>query len=434
MSVATWLGVRPPDQPVDKWHVSAPVDLMAYAFSWAWVLLPMAFLGDSYRNDYIAIYVLVLAITDVHRHYAFPYIYLDSEVFSHFRTRYLLFPAAMLVLWLASPLLVSRQMELSVAEIGLAAGGTIGLIYVLGKDTYDTQVSQRAYLVGLGCALTGWVLGKAMMLLMGDQSPTVGARTAVNGMFVFSAVWNVYHVYNQKYGILRLYNAKSSSETGIPGWVDRTLIWAWLPLYFAFLVPRYGNYILRQFPSGRRTLRPVFEWVEQASSALLWPSVVLVALSLAAFFYYEWRHHRFRNAPRLWMGLGTTLLASSFLWVHPVKAYLAYAFSHAVEYIVFVWAFQRRHYKDPLPHRPLLARILTHPMLAHGAFILSLGSAFVYFKYVGRWIFKDIDQPQMFGFTTASIVAYYTVYQSLIHFYFDGFLWKMRRPSVRASI
>ena len=36
--------------------------------------------------------------------------------------------------------------------------------------------------------------------------------------------------------------------------------------------------------------------------------------------------------------------------VDPVRAFLAFSFSHAVEYMVFVWAFQRRRYAAPLPH------------------------------------------------------------------------------------
>jgi len=64
------------------------------------------------------------------------------------------------------------------------------------------------------------------------------------------------------------------------------------------------------------------------------------------------------------MALGTTLLSSTFLFVHPIKAYLTYAFSHAVEYMVFVWAFQHRRYAQPLAHHPWLGWALQRPWLA----------------------------------------------------------------------
>ena len=123
-----------------------------------------------------------------------------------------------------------------------------------------------------------------------------------------------------------------------------------------------------------------------------------------------------------------------FLWIHPAKAYLAYAFSHAVEYMVFVWAYQRRRYSKPLDHKPLLGRVLRHPAMAYLGFIVVLGAAFLYLKYYGLWIFREGKQPAAFGFTTTRWIAYWTVYQSMVHFYFDGFLWKMRLPAVRANI
>ena len=48
-----------------------------------------------------------------------------------------------------------------------------------------------------------------------------------------------------------------------------------------------------------------------------------------------------RRPPKRW-GLG-----AAFLFFDPVKVYLAFAFSHAVEYMVFVWAILRRRYAKP---------------------------------------------------------------------------------------
>ncbi len=40
----------------------------------------------------------------------------------------------------------------------------------------------------------------------------------------------------------------------------------------------------------------------------------------------------------------------------------------------------------------------------------------------------------MLGYRTAKWLSYWGIYQSMVHFYFDGFLWKMRLSSVRANL
>jgi hypothetical protein len=162
--------------------------------------------------------------------------------------------------------------------------------------------------------------------------------------------------------------------------------------------------------------------------------VATVALAVVLWVHAEWRANRFTNAPRLAMAVGTTLLAASFLVFDPVKAYLAFAFSHAVEYMVFVGAFQGRRYEKKLPHDPLLGRIVKRPILAYGLFTLVVAVVFLGAKYYGSYILPGNEQPEVFGAQPIEWAKYWGIYQSMAHFYFDGFLWKMRLPSVRANL
>ena len=63
-----------------------------------------------------------------------------------------------------------------------------------------------------------------------------------------------------------------------------------------------------------------------------------------------------------------------------------------------------------------------------------LGVGFTYLKYFGKYIFTDHDRPEFLDFRVTTWFFYWTVYQSMVHFYFDGFLWKMRLPATRANI
>jgi hypothetical protein len=50
---------------------------------------------------------------------------------------------------------------------------------------------------------------------------------------------------------------------------------------------------------------------------------------------------------------------------------------------------------------------------------------------VGPWVDERLEFGGVYAYRW---VFYWTVYQSMAHFYFDSFMWKMRMPIVRESI
>ncbi|MCO4774212.1 MAG: hypothetical protein KDA24_29545, partial [Deltaproteobacteria bacterium] len=163
-------------------------------------------------------------------------------------------------------------------------------------------------------------------------------------------------------------------------------------------------------------------------------SVVALVAAHVVWLVHERRVHGLRNRPRLSMALGTTLLSASFVVFDFWIAFAAFAFSHAVEYIVFLWAYMRKKYAQPLPHKPVLGRVLKHPWLAYGLFFVLLGAFFTWGSRWGRSIATDSPRPVWFGTNVATWLFWWMLFQSLVHFYWDGFLWKMRRAKVRAHL
>ena len=475
MSLSARLGVPGPDASVRHWHVAPWVDTVAYAFSWLPFLAIVAFLGDSQRSDYLYGYLIVLAFTDVHRHYGFPYVYLDRQIFGTFPLRFTIFPLAMFALFIVSPILARADVFIPLEAIAALVAAVVLLVQILRRDRDpETRPARREWLRALAVATVagavgfagsvalelnaswawwsaivaasfvlrrgGWVLPALALAsgvipyALGDVVTSVRPRPLLNFAAVFAGIWNIWHVYMQKYGILRMYSAKAGAEERVPGWIDRLLIFAWLPLYLLYLGTTYRTEVNRLFSRGRDILAPLFDVIEASARYGMLPAIALVVGSVALFLYWENRAHGLKNAPRLVMAAGTTLLAASFLVVHPLKAYLAYALSHAVEYMVFVWAFQRRRYREPLQHRPIIQRFLRWPITVYVLSALGLGLVFTYMKYWGRWISPDQPMPAIFDVTTYELIGFWTVYQSMVHFYFDGFLWKMRSPTIRATV
>jgi hypothetical protein len=260
------------------------------------------------------------------------------------------------------------------------------------------------------------------------------ARILVAGVVFAAGAWNVWHVYMQKFGLLRLYAAKSGSAVLIPRWIDRLLLFCWVPLYLVWLGPSYRDELSRAFPTVRDVALPVVDAFAGLASILVLPAVALVVLGLGLFLHREWTSTRWRNVPRLIMASGTSALSASFLLFDPVHVFMAFAFSHAMEYMVFVWAYQRSRYREELPHDPLLGRVLRHPWIAYGGFTLGITLPYLGARFYGYLIFPEATNPTILGATVERWAFYWSVFQSLVHFYYDGFLWKMRLPSVRAYI
>lgn len=511
MGVRAVLSLPAPDEPVEGWHVSALIDSSAYALGWLWVLVPTVLLGPV-REDYLLWYLLTIAITDLHRHFGLPLVYLDADVRRRYPARFWLFPALLLIAWLASPTLDHSTAHISFTAVLAGLAALIVLVQVLRRDGGVIAAPMPTLLRVLGgsfgAALVvhvwtrsfgfefdgGWwyfaaalfastwldlarspapppapppaqveqaiastggrrfatsmlilaLIGAALLVDWIAPQPDVAVVHVLAAVGVFAALWNFWHVYMQKFGILRMYNAKARGRHGgaiaeisgaeVPAWADRALVMCWLPLYFAWLGPRYREIAVDYFDDAAALLPRFIDVLESAMPITVPLGIALVLLAHAAWLRAEWQANRLRSRPRLVMAAGTSGLALCFFVFDPVKVYLAFAFSHAIEYCVFVWAWQRKRYQAPLAHDPALGRLLRHPVMFYAGMVLVFGVALLLLKYWGRFIVPGAARPEVMGYRTAYWLGFWGVYQSLVHFYFDGFLWKMRSPSVRANI
>lgn len=489
------LRIPSPNEKVDRWHVSPAIDLSAYSLGWLWVLVPLLLLGPT-RPDYLLIYLLVIAATDLHRHFGLPYVYLDRQVRERYPARFWLFPLLMLLAFAASPWLAHAEGHLDAAQLCAGAAGLVVLLQVLRRDGGPEAVPTRELVIVLGSSATlllilhavgrawpaiepawwwsaaalfaatwfdwsrarasaprkaGFVGSLVIVALMGIAMAgrwidaltlSLPVVTVLEVVGVFAALWNFWHVYMQKYGIMRMYNAKALASAGsmkeVPGWADKLLLLCWLPLYFAWLGPLYREIAVDYFDDAAAVLPGFIDVLEQSMPVTLPITIGLVVVAHVLWLRAQWRAQGGAglraSAPRLWMAGGTSGLALCFFAFDPIKVYMAFAFSHALEYCVFVWAFQRRRYQAPLEHRPLLGRMLQHPLVFYVGLILLFGVGIMLLKFWGKWIFVDSPRPELLGYRTAYWLGFWGVYQSMVHFYFDGFLWKMRLPSVRANL
>jgi hypothetical protein len=350
----------------------------------------MIFAGPKYPGDYLPLYVVVLTVGFVHRHYTLGYAYLDGEIFARHRRRFICAPLILGAALLATPVLLKANVPSGALSIG-------------GLRWPDVDFPLKVLIT-----------------------------TVVFG----AGLWNIWHTLAQKYGILRIYTAKarSQNEASVPPWVDRLFVMGWLPLIATYVAPPFANAILTEFWIARWFLEPIVSWLVVAEPIAAPIATAFAVASSAIFTAFEWRTHRLRNRPRLSMAIGIGGLWICFVLIDPIKVYLAFAFSHGLEYMVFVWAYQRRRYAQPRSPQPVIARLLEHPWLTYSTYTLALAAVYILLQQWEGFSLWQVPNIRVGEMKIGAWIFYWGVFQSLLHFYFDGFLWKTRRPEMQKSL
>ena len=486
-SLSSILGIQPPDAPVAKWHVSPVVDTSAYSFSWLPYLIP-ALLFTKANAVFFAFIVVSSALTEIHRHLSIPYVFGDRHVVQTYPLRFVFFPLVLVALFVCAPGLSKATWTMTVGETAAVYAQIVVLMQLLRLDGRDQEPSGSVLTpvlaVGLGLpallvaldldpggpwALGTWgflgALGMSLFLqrsswrtrgppeeepriwspwiiaalagavLVAPASPD-GVRPSVvlNSIAIVTFLWNIWHVFAQKYGILRMYDAKAGDPERVPGGIDRWFVFAWVPLYFTYVGPTQADMFRRKLSRGGVVLEEALNLSTAIMPVAVPLSVLAMVAAHVAWVVHERRAHGLRNRPRLLMALGTTLLGSTFVFFDYRIAFAAFAFSHAVEYIVFLWAYMRKKYAKPLPHNPVLGRVLKRPWLAYGATMIGLGLLVSWASRWGSSISPASARPMFAGHRVSTWFFWWILFQSISHFYWDGFLWKMRRAKVRAHL
>lgn len=324
---------------------------------------------------------IALGLSYVHRHYTFFIVYGDAETFAAERRAFAIGPAVAFVV--------------------------VALAYRF----------HEAASFELPTALTSAWTGRPV---------TISAWAVV---LIVTGAWNVWHTLMQRHGIHRVYAGLTRRVTGgvdargIPspthGRRDRRLLWS-LVLLTTVVVLTMRAETFAGIGNARRLLavaRPITE------GPVAW-GLGLGAAALAVGVALDWGRHELASTmrwrqrlPRLAAWASTCALLLVF-WVHgPVVGYLCFGTAHAIEYVAFVHHFGARKFAGD-ERRDLLALVLRHAAISAPVIIALLLAAY--------WLLLDARGTELF-------LVYYTA-TSLLHFWFDGKIWKVSRPRVACPL
>jgi hypothetical protein len=233
-----------------------------------------------------------------------------------------------------------------------------------------------------------------------------------------AAVWNTVHTVQQRYGLCRIYSRKSGYGSAR---LDRVLLFAWIGLAIvaagaaASTTDQLARVSLGSTNADAVTMltriRPYAMW-------LLIPVSAVAIGALAAVLHQEWRNRDRANHAK-WLYQGATLALVVGIAVDPLAGLVAWVFAHTVEYVVVVQRTIVTRYGGATPDRSPLGRA-SRGRRRWTLLVTVLGGA----------LFVDVVLQHRVP-THVYLTVIYTL--GLLHFWYDAFIWKVRKPSVASD-
>jgi hypothetical protein len=226
--------------------------------------------------------------------------------------------------------------------------------------------------------------------------------------------WNVWHVIQQRYGLMRVYAARARGglESREAARADKGLLWS------SVAVAACGAAIWRvRSLEGIPQATPLLAIVRPLSTGPVIGITTAAALVVWALAIGRWLRIEMASGggtarwPRWIFGLSTLALLAIFVVHGPVVGYLVFGVAHSIEYLAFVHQFGEKKYNRGTSN---VAALLVGSMRRAPLFLAPLLLGYV-FLYRHR-------------FALAYVTYYATT--SVLHYLYDGWIWRLREPRV----
>lgn len=237
---------------------------------------------------------------------------------------------------------------------------------------------------------------------------------------VLATWWDVYHSSLQTFGLGRIYDMRAGNDAQAGRRLDyllNLLLYAGPILGGAVLMDHLQDFQSFARPEvGWSVLASVPIWV--APRQTLFHDLVM-AVGIPFLLYYGWAYWRLHKkgyhvSPQKVMLYLSTGLVSLLAWGYNSfgQAFLIMNFFHAWQYFAIVWWSENKN----LSQRFGVAHLRWGKPIT---FAIVFGTVALY----GAWSYQD---P---GTNTAALAV--TLVVSIMHFWYDGFIWSVRKQQVR---
>ena len=252
----------------------------------------------------------------------------------------------------------------------------------------------------------------------------------LHGLELVLLVWGTWHGLMQTYGFMRIYDIKRGVHDR---WSARLDHWLCLAVFIAGVVfsdARVFGIAKAMWDSGLPIFGP--EWLERARL------VVGVAglLILAAYVVNLANQYR-AGQPISWIKLLLIGTTGWFYWytgrlsVNVLIGIAMFEIYHAVQYYAIVWIYNRKLFERAGDRFGFLGFLFSDRWTMLGLYLAAIGA------YSSIRFFTVDANAYIFSSTSENayqwLVAVF-VTSSFLHFYFDGFIWKVSERKTQENL
>src|SRR5437763_104331 len=245
----------------------------------------------------------------------------------------------------------------------------------------------------------------------------------LKGIVLVAFIWGVWHGMMQTYGFCRIYDAKVGSFAALTRRLDFALCGIWFATAVLLSSQRMTDTLESYYSAGGPFIPPGL--LRGAQQGLFGLALTVAGIFLANFIWMWIRGKR--PSP---VKLVLLITSISFWWycnniVASVLVGIAlFEVFHDVQYLSLVWIYNRKRVETDSS----IGGFMRFVFRRSGSLIgLYVGLIFAYgaLGYFKSSVGIDVVKRILTGVVTAS---------ALLHFYYDGFIWKVREKSTRQSL
>jgi hypothetical protein len=317
-------------------------------------------------------------------------------------------PAIILpALWIAQSRFKPEQIYLFVASFGAIGHHLPGMMRAYG-DRFLFERFKYRFLI------TPLVLGVFCVVF---------ALRDLNALVLIAYVWGVWHGLMQTYGFMRIYDVKVASVSSATARLDSAMCITWFVAAVLVSPTRMAKVLTDYYQSGGMALPPSL--VRAVIAAWLIATALVTILYLVRLAF-EWTRGK-RPSPAKLLLMITSI---GFWWYSNVSVsnmlvgIALFEVFHDVQYLTIVWIFNISRV-DRNPGVGRFTRFLFRRSWGLAGLYVGLVAAYGSLNLIPPVVSSPLVARSLTGLLTAS---------ALLHFYYDGFIWKVREPSVRESL
>jgi tetratricopeptide (TPR) repeat protein len=245
----------------------------------------------------------------------------------------------------------------------------------------------------------------------------------LKGILLIVFFWGVWHGLMQTYGFCRIYDAKTGTFDKLTRRLDFAMCVIWFATAVALSPYRLSDTLDTYYMCGGPFIPPS---AVQLGQGLILLAGVTVSVLFVAHFCRLWIIGNRPNPVKV----ALLITSIAFWWycnnlvANILVGIALFEVFHDVQYLSLVWIYNRNRVEKDSNIGGFMRFVFRRSGSLMGLYVglvLAYGSV----SYINAHIGMDTVKRILTGVVTAS---------TLLHFYYDGFIWKVRERSTRQSL